>query len=503
MMHFPFTPFIWSLAQVTLICIIALVISWSLRGRAPQWTSAMLSGCSVAACVLTLIVWLPASHWSLTELATRLGSTDFDSSWTKNELKPLEGLDSSDSLSSDQQHTHSRPQRRQLVADSTTHRISQWIASTSSWLDMNLRRVDEGVRRFERSSTGSGRTVKRVQLLVIAALVMLAALWFYSWLWIRSIVRGSRPIEESLLQERLARLAATMQVKRLPVLIESRQVAIGATVGSRRARLILNPHWREWQEDELDAVLLHELAHMVRHDYVWVVITSWIRVLLFFHPLMHSLTRRLRMEQELAADQLAAGAMNNARAYGRALARLALRAESVAKVPGPVLTAEQVCIVRRVTMLKQGSLKPMKTRWHWSTAVMALTIACIAPLSGLRGTPPGPEQSAASEPTTEKVVKADEASDAQTETDENRKERIRQQWEERVLTNKQFPPINYVGRLKWQPDNLVADNSSRSLCYLQDLVSFALFESKLDNAEFHAPATVTLSWETERENVDS
>ena len=97
-----------------------------------------------------------------------------------------------------------------------------------------------------------------------------------------------------------------MNLTHIPRVLLSSKVTIGATVGYRRKTILLSPNWNQWSDAELDAVLLHELAHVVRNDYAWVLLSSWIRTLFFFHPLMHLLVRRWRMEQELAADQLAA-----------------------------------------------------------------------------------------------------------------------------------------------------------------------------------------------------
>ncbi len=198
------------------------------------------------------------------------------------------------------------------------------------------------------------------------------------------------------------------------------------------------------------------------------------------------------MEQELAADQLAAGGMINGRAYGRALARLALRAQCVAKVPGPVLTAEQVCIVRRITMLKQGSLKPMSRRGRWTVAVMTLTLISTMPLSGLRGKPPEDN------PPADNSNKA--AVDEEAKTTDPEAEKRRQEAEERRLASIEFPPCTFAGRLKWQPGKLSVPAASASLKYIQDLVAFTLLEQFPEKAELTAPATLSLSWDTrERE----
>jgi beta-lactamase regulating signal transducer with metallopeptidase domain len=56
---------------------------------------------------------------------------------------------------------------------------------------------------------------------------------------------------------------------------------------------------------ELNHVLLHELAHIRRLDLVWGWIGVLARMLYFFHPVVHWIAYRVRLERELACDQLA------------------------------------------------------------------------------------------------------------------------------------------------------------------------------------------------------
>jgi beta-lactamase regulating signal transducer with metallopeptidase domain len=52
-------------------------------------------------------------------------------------------------------------------------------------------------------------------------------------------------------------------------------------------------------------VILHELAHVKRHDLAWGWPVEIARIAYFFHPLVYWLAYRLRLERELACDQLA------------------------------------------------------------------------------------------------------------------------------------------------------------------------------------------------------
>lgn len=484
-MLFSLTPWIWSVLQTSLIAVVALLIVGLLRGRHPQWASAILAGASLAAVMLMLQVGFPKSQWSLLDIDVQTASslstnvsrkTQSDSSGSAT-LAPVPTEDAGPATYSSTTF--------QEIAPATSIGLSQWIRSLAGWMSKEVQQIDDSVRRYEDSQASWWSRFTQVQVALLSVLLVLSGFWLISWQWMRRLIRDSDRIEDAELQARLSRHAARLGISQAPQLRSSGRVAVGAIVGLHRHWLIINSNWHNWSHDELDSVLLHELAHLLRRDFAWVLISSWVRVLFFYHPLMQLLVRRWRMEQELAADQLAASMMASTKVYGRALASLALRAQSSARLPGSMLAAEQVCIVRRVTMLRQGSLKPSSYRWSWVAVVTALTTIGMMPLSGLRGS-----MVMVDEPS-DKVV-AEEPANGTTRT---LTEEQRQQLLEFRQTQELFPPFQIEGRLKWSPGRLNSERSDLCSRYLQDLVAFALFEQFSTTAELNCPATISMKWE--------
>lgn len=73
---------------------------------------------------------------------------------------------------------------------------------------------------------------------------------------------------------------------------------------------------------QLEAILAHELAHISRHDYLFNLVQCVIETLLFYHPAVWWVSRRIRAERENCCDDLAVLACGDALMYAKALTRL-------------------------------------------------------------------------------------------------------------------------------------------------------------------------------------
>jgi len=73
---------------------------------------------------------------------------------------------------------------------------------------------------------------------------------------------------------------------------------------------------------ELQTILLHELAHIRRNDYLHNLIQVAAETLLFFNPFLWLISARIRRERELCCDDMVLAATGDGLCYARALAAL-------------------------------------------------------------------------------------------------------------------------------------------------------------------------------------
>lgn len=71
---------------------------------------------------------------------------------------------------------------------------------------------------------------------------------------------------------------------------------------------------------QLDMLILHELAHIRRHDYLVNFIQSLVEILLFFHPAVMWVSNQMRNEREYCTDDVAVLHCSSAIAYAHTLA---------------------------------------------------------------------------------------------------------------------------------------------------------------------------------------
>ena len=133
--------------------------------------------------------------------------------------------------------------------------------------------------------------------------------------------------------------------------------------------------------DQIEALLAHELGHVRRLDWIWNGLQRVIEALLFYHPGVWWLSRRIRQERENACDDLAVVACGDAIVLAEALASL-----ERLRTPTHIfaLSANGGSLMQRVTRLL---LPNTPTRLNWSVPVGLLAVLCSGALLAAQATP--------------------------------------------------------------------------------------------------------------------
>ncbi len=143
---------------------------------------------------------------------------------------------------------------------------------------------------------------------------------------LRQLRATCTPVDLSRLGTRLSTSLAEMQAHRRVTLCSSEAVRVPAAIGYFRPMIVF-PAWalQEIPAAELDAILLHELAHLRRWDDWTNLAQKIVKAVFFFHPAVWFVESRLSLEREMACDDAVLAASFSPRDYAESLIGLAER----------------------------------------------------------------------------------------------------------------------------------------------------------------------------------
>uniref|UniRef100_UPI002636B8D5 M56 family metallopeptidase n=1 Tax=Fluviicola sp. TaxID=1917219 RepID=UPI002636B8D5 len=121
-------------------------------------------------------------------------------------------------------------------------------------------------------------------------------------------------------RKRVSELQVSLRIKRNVQLLESKLVTIPSVTGFFKP-VILVPVGllNNIPQDQVEAILLHELAHIRRSDYAVNLMQTFIEILFFFNPGVLWISSLLKDERENCCDDLAISVTNNKKEFVNAL----------------------------------------------------------------------------------------------------------------------------------------------------------------------------------------
>ncbi len=157
----------------------------------------------------------------------------------------------------------------------------------------------------------------------------IAGVWIFAlgqvggWIWVSRLRWRGVCCAPEHWQKEIERLSAWLRVSRPVEILESCLAEVPLVVGHIRP-VILMPIGllAGLPPGQIEAILLHELAHIRRHDYLVNVLPRAAECLLFYHPAAWWISRVIRAERENCCDDVAVAASGSAREYAVALAAL-------------------------------------------------------------------------------------------------------------------------------------------------------------------------------------
>jgi uncharacterized protein (TIGR03435 family) len=199
---------------------------------------------------------------------------------------------------------------------------------------------------------------------------------------IRKLQAVARLEKPSRWQSPAEGIAARLGLTRGFTVIETVRVATPTVIGWLRPVILLPvAAMAGLSTRQVEAILAHELAHIRRHDFLINLLQTLAETMLFYHPAVWWISRRIRTEREHCCDDVAVAVSGDPAEYAAALAELASwsiahPALAMAATRGPLVDR-----VRRLLRLPDADRKPRRTAV--AVAIVLTSIVGIGALGAI------------------------------------------------------------------------------------------------------------------------
>ena len=204
-------------------------------------------------------------------------------------------------------------------------------------------------------------------------MVLLSLRNLVGWIGVQRLRRvGTAPVCQEL-ADRARTLIGRMKISRPVRILQSTLVEIPIVAGWLTPVILLPVSiLAELSPQQLEAILAHELAHIRRHDYLVNLLQTVAETLLFYHPAVWWVSRRIRIEREHCCDDAAVRVCGDNTRPGRgvdAAGSLAAGADagrgaSRAAVPAARSIACGGCWIQRPSRSASRRRRPQWSCWR-------------------------------------------------------------------------------------------------------------------------------------------
>ncbi len=156
-------------------------------------------------------------------------------------------------------------------------------------------------------------------------------------------------------QHRLNQLTDRLNLKRKVKIQASDLVQVPAVIGVMKPLILLPVGLvNRLEVEEVEAILVHELGHIWRQDYLFNIIQSIIEVLFYFNPAVWWISALIRVERENCCDDMAVELCGNSLLYAKSLMQLQID-EARSPALAMTLVGKKMPLLKRVQRILDPS----------------------------------------------------------------------------------------------------------------------------------------------------
>jgi beta-lactamase regulating signal transducer with metallopeptidase domain len=201
---------------------------------------------------------------------------------------------------------------------------------------------------------------------------------------VRRLAREATEVRDSEWTRLAIECAGSMGVHRPVRLFRSRERTLRMAFGTRVPAFLIPAVAAAWPDDRRRAVVLHELAHVVRYDCLTQMLAFAACTVYWFHPAVWWVAGRLRIERELACDDRVIAAGTQPREYAGHLLEIAYTFGNHRAPALAVSMARPRQLEGRMLAVLDAARNHSVPALRVRVAVAAVAAALLFPLAGAR-----------------------------------------------------------------------------------------------------------------------
>lgn len=197
-----------------------------------------------------------------------------------------------------------------------------------------------------------------------------------SWMAARRLRRTGVCLAPDHWRERLDRLRARVRLSRPVTLLESCLAEVPVVIGYVRPAILMPVGLLAGLPvGQVEAILLHELAHIRRYDYLVNLLQASVEGFLFYHPAVWWISGLIRAERENCCDDLVVATLGDAHEYAAALAALEQNRWSVSEAVPAATGGDLMQRIRRLLNRPEAPRRALTP--IFSAGILAITAAVV------------------------------------------------------------------------------------------------------------------------------
>jgi len=223
---------------------------------------------------------------------------------------------------------------------------------------------------------------------LIAALYALGLLLMTARFWInamqlRNLRRKGLSVADHSWDEWIDKYREYFNILRPIKVFLSERINVPMVMGTLKPIILLPfASISQLSTDQLETILMHELAHIKRHDYLLNIFQTVVETILFFNPFMWWISAIVRREREHCCDDMVLANTSYPLSYARALATLETSRQQTYTMAVAAAGQKNQLFnrIKRIMEMKKNSLNYSQlTITILIVSALVLSIVCFSP----------------------------------------------------------------------------------------------------------------------------